>query len=107
MLIVGANGFIGRNIKEYLEKETDLYEIYTLASKEFDISDEQEVKNQIIKKYYDLIIHPAVYNPRVGSNKDATKELDKNLRMFFNFERYQSYYGKMLYFGSGAEFDKG
>lgn len=106
ILIVGASGFIGRNIKEYLEKETDLYEIYAPASKEFDISNEQEVKNQILKKYYDVIIHAAVYNPRVGSNKDATKELDKNLRMFFNFERYQSYYGKMLYFGSGAEFDK-
>ena len=26
--------------------------------------------------------------------------------MFFNFERYQSLFGKMLYFGSGAEFDK-
>lgn len=106
MLIIGANGFVGRNLKEYFEKEKNLYEIYAPTSKEFDISDEQEVKKQIIKQYYDVIIHAAVYNPRVGSNKDALKELDKNLRMFFNFERYQSYFGKMLYFGSGAEFDK-
>ena len=106
LLIVGASGFIGQNLKEYLEKEKDLYEIYAPTRKEFDISDEQEVKNQLKKQYYDVIIHAVVYNPRVGSNKDASKELDKNLRMFFNFERYQSFYGKMLYFGSGAEFDK-
>lgn len=106
LLIVGAGGFIGRNLKEFLEKEKDLYEIDAPTSNEFDISDEQAVKEQLQKQYYDVIVHAAVYNPRVGFNKDLSKELDKNLRMFFNFERYQSFYGKMLYFGSGAEFDK-
>ena len=106
LLIVGAGGFMGRNLKEYLEKEKDLYEIYAPTSNEFDITDERAVKEQLEKQYYDVIIHAAVYNPRVGSNKDPSKELDKNLRMFFNFERYKSLFGKMLYFGSGAEFDK-
>lgn len=106
ILILGAGGFMGRNLKEFLEKKKDLYEIYAPASNEFDISDERAVNAQLKKHYYDVIIHAAVYNPRVGSNKDPSKELDKNLRMFFNFERYQSFYGKMLYFGSGAEFDK-
>lgn len=106
ILIVGSNGFMGRNLKEYLDKEKNLYEIYAPTSNEFDVSDQQAVKEQLEKQYYDVIIHAAVYNPRVGSNKDPSKELDKNLRMFFNFERYQSLYGKMLYFGSGAEFDK-
>lgn len=106
ILILGANGFMGRNLKEFLEKEKDLYEIYAPTSREFDISDEQAVKEQLHKKYYNEILHAAVYNPRVGSNKDPSKELDKNLRMFFNFKRYKSLFGKMLYFGSGAEFDK-
>lgn len=106
ILIVGAGGFVGRNLKEFLEKEKDLYEIYALTSKELDISDERVVKEELEKQYYDVIIHAAVYNPRVGSEKDTSKELDKNLRMFFNFERYKNNYGKMLYFGSGAEFDK-
>jgi len=106
ILIVGAGGFVGRNLKEFLGKEKNLYEIYAPASNEFDISDERAVNEQLKKQYYDVIIHAAVYNPRVGSDKDPSKELDKNLRMFFNFERYQSLYDKMLYFGSGAEFDK-
>lgn len=106
ILIVGASGFIGRNLKESLDEEKDLYEIYAPTSNEFDISDERAVNEQLEKQYYDVIIHTAVYNPRIGYNKDSSKELDKNLRMFFNFERYQNFYGKMLYFGSGAEFDK-
>jgi len=106
ILILGANGFMGRNLKEFLEKEKDLYEIYAPTSREFDIPDEQAVKEQLHKKYYNVILHAAVYNPRVDSNKDPSKELDKNLRMFFNFKRYKSLFGKMLYFGSGAEFDK-
>ena len=101
ILILGANGFMGRNLKEFLEKKKDLYEIHAPTSREFDISDERAVKEQLNKKYYNVILHAAVYNPRVGSNKDSSKELDKNLRMFFNFERCQNLYGKMLYFGSG------
>lgn len=106
ILILGANGFIGRNLKEYLELEHELYKIQTPSSKEFDVYNEQAVKNYLEKEYFDVIIHAAVYNPRIGDNKEATIELDKNLRMFFNFERYQRLYGKMLYFGSGAEYDK-
>ncbi len=105
ILVLGANGFIGRNLKEYLEP-LELYEIHAPTSKEFDISEEEEVKRWLHENYYDVILHAAVYNPRVGANKDIFKELDKNLRMFFNFERYQSLYGKLIYFGSGAEFDK-
>lgn len=105
ILIVGSNGFIGRNLKEFLE-EQDLYEICAPKSNELDIADEQTVKEQLEKQYFDVIIHAAVYNPRTGIGKDPAKELDKNLRMFFNFERYSKLFGKMLYFGSGAEFDK-
>ncbi len=106
ILILGSNGFIGRNIKEYLEKNKHLYCIHAPTKNELDILNEQEVREQLQKQYYDVVIHAAVYNPRVGVNKDLSKELDVNLRMFFNFERYKNLYGKMLYFGSGAEFDK-
>lgn len=106
ILIIGANGFVGRNLKEFLSKEKNIYEIYAPSTKEFDVSDDWIVKDILTENYYDVIIHAAVYNPRVDIIKNASKELDKNLRMFFNFERYQDLYGKMIYFGSGAEFDK-
>jgi GDP-L-fucose synthase len=106
ILLLGTSGFIGRNLKEFLNKQKDTYEIYAPTSNEFDISDEEKVKENLTKHYYDVIIHAAVYNPRADYKKDVSKELDKNLRMFFNFEKYQNLYGKMIYFGSGAEFDK-
>lgn len=106
ILILGSNGFIGRNIKEFLEKESATYVVYAPSKKELDITDELAVKEQLKKQFYDVIIHAAVYNPRVGFNRETSTEVEKNLRMFFNFERYSDFYGKMLYFGSGAEFDK-
>lgn len=105
ILVLGASGFIGKNLKEYLEKNNDHYEIYAPTSREFDISDELVVKNELSKTFYDVILHAAVYNPRTRANSPFG-ELERNLRMFYNFQRYQELYGKMIYFGSGAEFDK-
>jgi len=106
ILLLGESGFIGKNLLEFLGKYEYLYRICVSTTNGFNILDDQTVKKQLEKQRYDVIIHAAVYNPRVDPNKDPSKELDKNLRMFFNFERYQNLYGKMLYFGSGAEFDK-
>lgn len=41
-------------------------------------------------------------------NKDFNHPnmLSDSLRIFYNLEKYNDYYGKMYYFGSGAEFDK-
>lgn len=106
ILILGGSGFIGRNLKEYFEKKKDLYKINDPTTGELDISNEKDVKKLLEKKYYDIIIHAAVYNPRKDLIKNTSKELEKNLRMFFNFEKNKKLFGKMLYFGSGAEFDK-
>lgn len=106
ILILGEGGFIGRNIKEFLTKEKGLYHIQTPSLSELNISDEQAVKAYLQKTYFDIIIHAAVFNPRIENYEVSSKELEINLRMYFNFERYQHLFGKMLYFGSGAEFDK-
>lgn len=105
ILVLGANGFIGRNLIEYLEKNNDHYEIHAPARSEFDISDEHAVKVELSKHFYDVVIHAAVYNPRTSQNSQFG-ELEKNLRMFYNLQRYHELFGKMIYFGSGAEFDK-
>ena len=107
ILLVGANGFIGRNLKEFLEGNySSNYIIDAPGSHELDASDEHAVKKILSETAYDVVINAAVYNPRVDNNKDSSKELTKNLLIYFNFEKYKHLYGKMLYFGSGAEFDK-
>lgn len=105
ILIIGGSGFIGRNLKEYLSR-FDEYSISAPTSKELDILDETAVEEYLKSKYFDVVIHAAVYNPRVDQAKDIARELECDLRMFYHFERHQDLYGKMLYFGSGAEFDK-
>lgn len=103
ILIVGVGGFIGKNLREYLK---DKYILYTPASTELDAADEMQVKSYLTEHFFDVVIHAGIYNPRTDKKKDANRELEYDLRMYYNFEKYQSLYGKMLYFGSGAEFDK-
>lgn len=105
ILITGANGFVGRNVKEYLQKNK-LYDIYAPSSKELNCIDEECVTDYLKKHKFDCILHFAVYVPRKNNDKDRNRELDYNLRMFFNFAKNSNYYGKMLYTGSGAEYDK-
>lgn len=53
-----------------------------------------------------MVLHIATYNATVTSEKDLSLVLAANFRMFFNLEKAKDLYGKMLYFGSGAEFDR-
>lgn len=105
ILLLGNEGFIGRNLLEYLAGIPE-YIVFAPNKSELDATDEKSVKKKLESEFYDVIINSAVYNPRVGFNKDSSKEIEYNLRIFYNFEKYQDLYGKMLYFGSGAEFDK-
>ena len=59
-MLIGGSGFIGRNLKEFLEKKEDSYEIFAPASGKLDVSDEQAVKEMLEKQYYDVIIHAGV-----------------------------------------------
>lgn len=43
ILITGSTGFIGRNVKEYLEKNP-VYRVYAPASRELDCMDETAVR---------------------------------------------------------------
>lgn len=105
ILIIGGSGFIGRSLGEYL-KEKKVYDIYMPSSKELNAVDEHEVDKYIKKNFFDVIIHAAVHNPVTNTERNSKNMLEYSLRMFYNFERLQNYYGKMLYMGSGAEYGK-
>lgn len=105
VLITGAGGFAGKNLREYLEVDGD-YQVLCPDKTELDCIEEASVKNYLASHSVDVVLHAAIYNPRTWSGKNAHKELEYDLRMFFNFEKYADLYGKMFYFGSGAEYDK-
>jgi len=104
ILITGGSGFIARHLFEQLNSQ---YAISSLNSKEFDLLDSSKVFDYIKGSSFDVVIHGATYDaaPKY-STKDPAKVLENNLRMFFNLARCKDYFGKMIYFGSGAEFNR-
>lgn len=102
ILILGANGFIGKNLKYSLEQK---YNISVPTHSELDVSNMESVRNFLSKEKFDVVIHSANTNNTRNSKVLDYEVLDKNLRMFFNLESCSQFYEKMIYFGSGAEYD--
>jgi UDP-glucose 4-epimerase len=83
------------------------YTILSLNSRELNLLDSQKVFNYIKNNKFDVVIHTANHDAAARfSTKDPQKVLENNLRMFFNIARCKEHFSKMIYFGSGAEFDR-
>jgi len=104
ILITGGGGFIARSLDEYL---CSSYQIDRLNRDKLDLLNTNDVFSFIKKNQYDVIIHSATYDaaPRF-SIKDPKFVLENNLKMFFNITRCSEHFGKMIYYGSGAEFGR-
>lgn len=106
ILITGGSGFVGRNVKEFLERNNSGYKVLAPSSKELNCLNETEVTQYLKKHKFDYVLHFASYGNSVDKSKDAARILDYNLRIFLNFAKNNLLYGKMYYTGSGAEYDK-
>ena len=102
ILITGGSGFIGRNLAEQF---ASTYEVLTPSSTELDLLKEQEVRDYLTAHSADVVVHAATTrsNRRLAAPPDL---LDLNCRMFFNLVRNAGRFGKMIHFGSGAEYDR-
>lgn len=101
ILLTGASGFIGRNLKEYLEER---YELAAPDRKTLDLTNQEKVGKYLSKYSFDVVLHCANTND-VTYNVTDFDILNQNLQMFYNLENCKDLYGKMYYFGSGAEYD--
>lgn len=102
LLITGSKGFIGKNLAEWFQNQ---YVIKAPGRKELDLLDSSAVERYLEKERFDIIIHAANTNNTRNTSVTSEEVLDRNLRMYFNLERCNAYYGRMYYFGSGAEYD--
>jgi GDP-L-fucose synthase len=104
VLLTGKTGFIGRNILPFLREQ---YSIDAPSRQELRLLDTDAVARYLEKGKYDIIINLANPNPIKSPSYDsASLMLQDSLTMFVNFCKISDYYGKMIYAGSGAEFDK-
>ena len=103
VLITGGNGFIGRNLVEGLG---DRYEVLAPTSRLLDLTSHEQVERYIRDKEPDVVLHAATWNATANSPKDNELVLEKNLAMFYNLARMEDRYDKLIYFGSGAEYDR-
>jgi UDP-glucose 4-epimerase len=102
ILITGGSGFIGRNLVEALSSTN---QIYHPASSELDLLDDKKVENYLKKYRFDVVIHAATHNSTRVSDKDLKMVFYSNVRMFLTVARCSGYFGRMFYFGSGAQYD--
>ncbi len=101
LLITGGQGFIARNLAEYLR---DRYTIFAPSREELNLLGQEEVFDYVDRNKVSLIVHCA----NVGGGRDMLDMKGvtyQNLTMFFNLTRTFPKVRKMIHFGSGAEYD--
>lgn len=106
VLITGAGptGVTGRAIREYLEND---YVILAPSSKELDLTDDAAVRTYFDSHHIDFVVHCATYRSNISQTTHMVdEELESNLRMYFALASQSEKFEKMVYLGSGAEYDK-
>lgn len=103
ILILGSTGFIGRNLKEYLlAKKT--YCILSPSRHELDLLDERSIEEYLMMHSVDVVFHCAIFSAKC--EMEQTQIIERDLRMYYNVEKYHDKFEKMIYIGSGAEYGK-
>lgn len=103
VLFTGGTGFIGRNLLPELKKK---YDVNAPTRQELNLKDSEQVKTYLENGKFDVVIHAAI--PNLLSNEEDMKGsvIKDSLKVFMNLYRSRNLFEKMLYFGSGAEYDK-
>jgi NAD dependent epimerase/dehydratase family. len=105
ILITGAGGFVGRNLREYLDNK---YNIFATTRKDLDLLSQEAVTEYIVKNNIETVIHCANVggSRKNGYDQGSVDTASANIRMFFNILSAVKPGMRLLHFGSGAEYEK-
>lgn len=103
MLLTGGTGFVGRNVLPALARQ---FSVDAPGRSELNLLDELSVEKLVRNGGYDVVVHLANSTPAKNALDKADRILADSLRAYFNLRRNADAFGKMLYIGSGAEYDK-
>ncbi len=103
VMLTGGSGFIGRNILPILKER---YDVVAPNRSALSLNNADEVCVYLMKHHFDAVVHCA--NPNAVKNPVDLREcaVEDSLRLFLNLYSARDCYGKLLYIGSGAEYDK-
>ena len=103
VLVTGKTGFIGKNILDGLQQK---YDVVAPSRQELDVKDGNAVRSYLKEGKFDVVLQLANPNPVKNNLDDSKSMFYDSLKIFMNFYETRDLYGKMIYLGSGAEFDK-
>lgn len=103
VLLTGGTGFIGRSVLRVLG---NLYEFFAPSRAELNVNDLASVRAYLAGKQFDVLLHCALNSPLHNPQDKPENTLALTLQAFFNLTASQAHFGKILYIGSGAEYDK-
>ena len=96
----GPHGFVGRNIAPVLREK---YEVFTPSSQELNLCDYDAVARYLDAHKIETVIHGAAQS---AIHTGLENVLKHDLQMFYHFDKLSDRLDKMLFFGSGAAYDK-
>lgn len=103
--ILGARGFVGKNLVEHL---TGKHTVFAITRNEIDLLDEIAVQEFLKEQKIEVVINCANQggSRKTGYDVQTASVIGNNLKMFFNIERCLTPDMKMINFGSGAQYNK-
>ena len=99
VLFTGGNGFIGKNIVPLLRQD---HEVLAPSSSELDMRDANALRSFIDLHRIEAIVHSAA----AGVSSAGADVFERNVRMSENVLSCAPFVGRIVLFGSGAEYDK-
>lgn len=103
-LLTGGTGFVGRNVLPILQEK---FQVLAPSRSEIDWRNGEEVRAYLRRHPVDIVYHCANPNPVKNPASDVKAGMvEDSLRIFLNLYHCQDIYGKMVYLGSGAEYNK-
>lgn len=96
----GPRGFIGRNLAPALRER---YEVFTPSSQELNLCDYDLLARYVEDHRIDTVVHGALQSLL---HTGAENVMLHDMQMFYNIDKLSGQLDRVLYFGSGAEYDK-
>lgn len=103
VLIIAKNSFLAKQIKDYFFNSQ--YDLHFSSREDFDLTSAEQTRSFFNIRYYDIIVNCAI-NGGIRGREDTLQDFLNNIQMFKNLVDNRDGFGKLINFGSGAEFDR-